>query len=179
MKKKNQSTGKGACILSEDMDIYAIISINSIKHMKFEYMINTFFESNLSKFKNLMIKTEDVLDNKQEIDFVPFICIEKCGNHLKMIHFNMFDPEGNKVIQSLSCNPGPIDILDILVSGADIQLCRINEVHTTRERNKFDKNFREAEIMSETQNTHYAITYYFEHQFGRFLIKEFAVVYRY
>jgi len=33
--------------------------------------------------------------------------------------------------------------------------------------------------MGETQNTHYAITYYFEHQLGRFMIKEFAVVYRY
>jgi len=93
------------------MDIYVIVSINSIKHMKFEYMVSTYFDANVQKISKLIIKTEDLLDNKQEIDFVPFLCIEKCGaHHLRMIHFNMYDPEGNKIIQSLSCNPGPQDI---------------------------------------------------------------------
>ena len=58
----------------------------------------------------------------------------------------MFDAEKTIIISSLSCTPGDKDLQD--VHPAHIQICRTHDINVKRHRNKHDKNFREAEIMT-------------------------------
>ena len=60
----------------------------------------------------------------------------------------------------------------------EISICRIADVVIDRKRNTTDKNYIDGEIMEQTTQTHYSLTYYFREQKGRFMIKEFAIAHR-
>lgn len=112
----------------------------------------------------------------QTIDFIPFLCIDKNESYIKNIKLNVLDVEEMEIVKCISCNPTAKDLKYMCVD--EISICRIADVVIDRKRNKTDKNYIDGEIMEQTTQTHYSLTYYFREQRGRFMIKEFAIAHR-